>query len=92
LRTDTDTQLGLNEIYVHSHRPYDIQVERHILRVKTKRKAVDNISSTELQSMVEENLEPNNNKLYPKQYIDEEDECIRLCQNHLKKPMKTYGK
>ena len=77
---------------MNSHMPYDIQVERHISRVKTKRKRVDNSSSTELQSMVEDNLEPNTNKLYPKQCIDEEDECIRLCQNHLKKPMKTYGK
>ena len=44
LRTATDIQLVLEGKNVHSHMPYDIQVEKHILRVNTKRKAVDDMN------------------------------------------------
>jgi hypothetical protein len=42
--------------------------------------------------MLEENLEPNDKKGSTNQCIYEEGELVRLCQNHLKKPMKTYRK
>jgi hypothetical protein len=62
LRTGADVHLVLNEKKnVHSHRPDDRQVERHILMGSTKHRAVDALSArpskiirTELQSMVKE--------------------------------------
>ena len=65
IRTDSSASMILQQKNPHNHETDDRQIERHVLRVSAKRKAIDDMSSrpskiirTELQSMTEENLVP----------------------------------
>ena len=59
--TDSSAIMILQQKNSHDHETDDRQIERHVLRVSTKRKTIDDMSSrpskiisTELQSMMEE--------------------------------------